>query len=102
MEPSSPTTVVKTTPEERWELYRILDLRNKLRSGLAYIQEKETKRMPPSGEFPEGTRSQMVNIRLKINDYLICVAHRYAIPGGRQVTGPDPKYIRLDDLALRQ
>lgn len=44
----------------------------------------------------------MVNIRLTINDYLICIAHRYAIPGGRAVTGPDPKYIRLDQLIISQ
>ena len=94
--------MVKTTPEERWELYRILDLRIKLRDGLAYLEEKKTSRTPPAGDFPEGTRSQIVNVRLKINDYLICIAHRYAIPGDRQVTGPDPKYSRLDDLVLRQ
>lgn len=44
----------------------------------------------------------MVNIKLRINDYLICVAHRYVRSDGVQLTGPDPKYIRLDDLALRE
>ena len=94
--------MVNTTPEERWELYLILDLRNKLRTGLAYLEERKTSINPPGGDFPPGTRSQMVNIRLKINDYLICIAHRYTVPGGRQVTDPDPKYIRLDHLVLSQ
>ena len=80
-----------------WEFYAILGLRNKLARGQAYIRPRRTSKNPPRGDFPEGTRSQTVDILLTINDYWICRAHRYVI-GSQEVTGPDPKQIRIDDL----
>lgn len=43
----------------------------------------------------------MVEIRLTINDHLLCKAHRYVL-GSRQITGPDPKYFLIDDLEIVQ
>ena len=88
-----------STPEERWEFYTILDLRNKLATGVAYITIQRTGNQQASGNFPPGTRSQMVEIRLAINDHLLCRAHRYVL-GNREITGPDPKYFRIDNLRI--
>ena len=82
-------------------MYRVLDIRNKLRTGLVYMRPSRTNNRQPSGKFPEGTRSQMVEIRLSINDHLLCRAHRY-VQGSRQITGPDPKYFQIDDLEITQ
>ena len=98
---------MKTTDEERWELYRVLDLHRKLASGEAYLRPGKTASEPPrrvgkKGTLPNETRSQMVDIYLAINDWFICRAHRYVMPDGSGFTGPDPKLIRIDDLILRQ
>ena len=84
-------TDVIWTDEERWELYRILDLRYKLRNGQAY---EETKRIMKRG-------SMMVNIRLTVNDYLICVAHRYLREDG-VLKETDSKYFKIDTLRIGQ
>ena len=98
---SSPRVRIKFTPEERWELYSVLDLRNKLATGQAYITPGRTSAHQPAGNFPPGTRGQMVEIRLTINDHLICLAHRH-IRGLQEITGPDPKFFRIDDLEITQ
>ena len=56
----------------------------------------------PKGNFPPGTRSQMVMIVLNENDWPLCYAHRYVREDGTPVTRPDPKAIHLDDIVLRQ
>ncbi len=84
-------TDVIWTDEERWELYRILDLRYKLGNGQAYEEIRSVTRRG----------SRMVNIRLTVNDYLICIAHRFLRPDDL-VTGPDPKYFHIDDLRIGQ
>ena len=86
---------------ERWELYRTLNLRIKLNEGQAYLESRQTSSKPPPGDFPEDARSQMVNIKLTVNDYLICIAHQYVRPNG-PLTGPDPKYFQIDDLRIRE
>ena len=90
MDPQRIADVIWTN-EERWELYRVLDIRSKLRNGQAY---EENRRVMRSG-------SRMVNIRLTVNDYLICIAHRFLGPDGL-VTGPDPKYFHIDNLRIGQ
>ena len=90
---------IHSTSEERWELYSILDIRNKLRNGQAYIVPNRTGRNQPRGNFPEGTRTQTVDIFLEINDYRIYRAHRYIL-GAWEITGPDPKYFCIDDLEI--
>ena len=90
---------------ERRELYRILRLRDKLADGQAFIEVRRTGNFQPEGDFPAGTRSQIVNIRLQVNHYRICVAHRYVIIGGsgwNEWTEPDPKSIFIDDLAVKE
>ena len=57
---------------------------------------------PPRGNFPPGSRSQIVSIRLAVNDWLLCLAHRYTGPDGEELTEPDPKYIQLDDVVFKQ
>ena len=56
-------------------------------------------RNQPRGNFPDGTRTQTVDIFLAINDYRICRAHRYVL-GSREITGLDPKYFLIDDLEI--
>ena len=57
---------------------------------------------PPSGNFPPGTRSRIVRIKLTVNDYAICLAHHYVSESGADVTGPDPKWISVDDVTFKQ
>ena len=57
---------------------------------------------PPSGDFPVGTRSRIIKIRLTVNDYDLCLAHHYVSASGEDVTEPDPKMIQLDDVTFKQ
>ena len=54
------------------------------------------------GNFPPGTRSRIVRIRLAINDWVLCYAHQYVSDSGMQVTGPDPKSIMIDEVVFKQ
>lgn len=102
--PTSPnrTIVVETTDEERRELYRILEIRRKLVDGQAYLEEARAMRGPPRGNFPIGTRSRIVRIRLAVNDWVLCYAHQYVSASGMDITGPDPKAIMVDEVVFRQ
>ena len=57
---------------------------------------------PPAGNFPPGTRSRIVRIKLNINGYAICLAHHYVSASGADVTEPDPKWITVDDVIFKQ
>ena len=57
---------------------------------------------PPKGNFPPGTQSRMVRIYMTVNNWLLCVAHQYVSLTGQDITGPDPKYIRVDDVVFKQ
>ena len=93
---------VRVSDQTRREIYGVLNLRDKIESGQAYLETRRNHRRQPDGDFPPGTRSEMVNIRLSINDFLICVAHRYITDQGRSYTQADPKRINIDDLSLVQ
>ena len=85
-----------------YELYRVLDVRRKLNTGQAYTKVYRTMASPRRGNFPPGTRSQMVEIRLTVNDWILCYAHQYVNADGSDYTGPDPKWIRVDDVIFKQ
>ena len=70
--------------------------------GQAYIEVRRTMSSPPQGNFPSGTRSRMLNIRLTVNDWLLCKAHQYVNADGSDYTEPDPKWIRVDDVEFKQ
>ena len=57
---------------------------------------------PARGRYPPSTRSRMVRIRLTVNDWFLCYAHQYVSPSGNAFTGPDPKWIRIDDVIFKQ
>ena len=57
---------------------------------------------PPRGNFPQGVRSRIFRIRLTINDWIICRAHQYVNADGSDFTGPDPKWIHIDDVIFKQ
>ena len=96
------TVTVRSSDQERREIYRALRIRDKLLSGQAYltIKKRWEGKTTPKGNFPEGSRSQMVDVSLTINDHLLCIAHRYVDGMGRGITEPDPKRFEIDDLAL--
>ena len=96
------TTRVPSTDRERRDIYRALNLREKLDTNQAYLTVVYEGKKHPGGNFPIGTRSQMVRIQLTVNDHCICLAHRYVGPNGRELTEPDPKRIDIDDLSLIQ
>ena len=83
-------------------MYRTLDIRRKLDSGQAYIEVRRIMAGALRGNFPPGTRSQMVNIRLTINNWLLCKAHHYVNADGSDYTEPDPKWIGVDDVVFKQ
>ena len=83
-------------------MYAILDIRRKLENGQAYLEViRDMSGRSPRG-FPPGARSRMVVIRLTINNFAICYAHQYVSASGIPITRPDPKWIRVDDLILKQ
>ena len=93
--------MVRYSAGERRELFRILDIINKLASHQVRLVERKTgKRAPPT--FPAGTVGQMFEIRFVINDYEICLAHRYVGPNGQPLTELDPKWFHIDDLIIKQ
>ena len=89
------------TDSERYELYDMLDVRGKLESGQAYIEEARVMSGPPRGNFPPRTCSRMVRIKLAVNDWVLCYAHQYVSASGTAVTRPDPKWIRVDDVIFK-
>ena len=93
---------VAASDTELRQLYRILDIRQKLDSGQAYVEVRRTMVRPPRGNFPPGTRSRMINIRLTVNDWLLCKAHHYINADGTDYTEPDPKWIRVDDVEFKE
>jgi hypothetical protein len=96
------TSKVPSTDQERRDIYRALNLREKLLTSQAYLTVLSESNNHPGGNFPFGTRSQMVEIHLAVNHFVICLAHRYVWPNGNQMTEPDPKRITIDDLSLIQ
>ena len=44
----------------------------------------------------------MVRIKLAVNDWVLCYAHQYVSASGATLTGPDPKWIRVDDAMFKQ
>ena len=93
---------IPVTDSERYELYSVLDVKRKLENGQAYIEEARIMAGPPRGGFPPGTRSRMVRIKLAVNDWILCYAHQYVSASGAPLTGPDPKWIRVDDAMFKQ
>lgn len=93
---------LKSTDEERREIYRALDIKRKIENGQVYMRTRRLHKGPPSGDFPEGTRSRLVEIYLTENDWYLCLAQHYIRPDGTDHTEPDPKYLRIDNLILKQ
>ena len=54
----------------------------------------------PHGDLPVGTVSEILNYRVKVNGYRLVKAHQYRLPDGSVRGGPDPKYIRIDDVTF--
>ena len=68
---------------------------------MAYLVERRAGR-PHPGDYGDIVRSQMVEIKLTINDYCICMAHRMVDLDGMAISEPDPKYFYIDDLRIYQ
>ena len=93
---------VPTSDYERYELYRILDIRRKLELGQARVEEARVMAGSAAPSFPPGTRSRMVRIWLTVNDWFLCYAHQYVSVTGNATTRPDPKWIAVDDIVFKQ
>ena len=81
------------------DMYRVLNLRSKLESGQAVLERRKLGDLHIA-EYGDEVRSETLNIKLAINNYRICVAHRYLKPDGSPHTEPDPKHIHVDELKL--
>ena len=83
------------------DLYRALNLRDKLATGQAILEPRGQSALNyHTGDYGDRVKGQMVNITLSVNGYRICIAHRMLL-AGKPPTEPDPKYIQIDDLRLR-
>ena len=91
---------VAFTAQEMQDLYRVLNLMDKLKSGQAILEPRPTKINYHTGTYGDQITSQIVDIKLSTNGYRICVAHRMLIDGSPP-TEPDPKYIHIDQLKIR-
>ena len=98
------TVRIRVDDDVRREVYRVLNLRDKLETGQAYIEVRHTHPHQPDGDFPAGTRGQIPNLKLAVNDFRICVAHRFVVvlDNFRPLGQPDPKRIDIDELSLIQ
>ena len=93
---------VPTSDYERYELYRILDIKRKLELGQARVEEARVMAGSAGPSFPPGTRSRMVRIWLTVNDWFLCYAHQYVSVTGNATTRSDPKWIAVDDIVFKQ
>ena len=98
---------VRIVPEDtfRYHLFTILDLAAKVQRGDIELVVKNhsgpTKYIVPNGDLPEGTISQTLHYRLPApNGWRLVKAHQYLLPDGSIRGGPDPLYIRIDDLIV--
>jgi hypothetical protein len=85
----------------RYHIFRSLNLEAKAEDTIS-IRVKSLKGPPeyitPNGDLPKGTVSEVVYYTVKVNGWKVVKAHQYRLPGGSVRNGPDPKYIRLDDV----
>jgi len=100
MTPPDDEAVERWSATERRELYRVLDINNKLASHQVRLVERKTNYGTPKG-FPLGTVGQSYEVRLVINDFEICRVHTYEL-NGRRLTDLDPKWFKIDDLIIKQ
>jgi hypothetical protein len=83
------------------DLYWALNLKDKLESGQAILEPRGKIALDyHTGIYGDPIKSQLVNIKLSVNGYRICVAHRMLIEGSSP-TEPDPKYFQIDELKIR-
>ena len=80
----------------------MFDVRRKIEEGQTYIEVNRVSSRPPRGNFPRGGRSRMIIIRLTVDDWPLCYAHHYVNADGSNFTGPDPKWIQIDDVIFKQ
>ena len=91
---------IALTAQEMRDLYGVLNLRDKLKSGQVILEPRPTRINYHTGTYGDEVTSQMVDIKLSANGYRIGVAHRMLIDGSPP-TEPDPKYIEIDELKIR-
>ena len=98
---------VRLTDTERYGVLRELDLENKARNGL--IQRVTNNRPGPPKyirgkfPFPVGTIPQMITYSIQPQTgrlWILAKVHQYQLPDGSIRGGPDPLFIRLDDVVL--
>ena len=87
----------------RYSIFHSLNLEAKVGS----IIETRIETLPgppkyitPKGNLPVGTVSELIYYRVRANGWVVVKAHQYRLPNGTVRGGPDPKYIRLDDIVL--
>jgi len=88
----------------RYQVFESLDLDSKVETGI--LERSITQRPGPSpnivpyGDLPVGTVSEIVEFKVVANGWRLVRAHQYRLPNGEVRGGPDPKYIRLDDIVI--
>lgn len=98
-----PTTQFKVvlSNTDRYDLFHSLQLEEKFEKNTLIRKEVKNKRGPINAEgLPEGTISQAIKYIVKGAEWTVAKAHQYKLPDGRIVGGPDPLYMRFDDVVL--
>jgi len=91
---------VECSNEERYSILAALRLEDKVADG--YLEKRVENHPGLGNRLPEGTVSQIVRYIVKHNNWMLVKAHQYMALDGRIFGGPDPKYIRLNDVVLVQ
>ena len=87
----------------RYAVFRSLGLDQKIPATIDLrIKTKPGPSVPivPEGDLPEGTVSEILQYTVKVNGWRLVKAHQYRLPDGTIRGGPDPLYIRLDDVVI--
>ncbi len=93
-----PSTKVVLSNDERYDIFHSLELDSKT-PGFVEV-EITTLKGPTRYNVPPGTVSQIARYRIRSNGWQIAKAHWYLFPDGSIRGGPDPLYMRFDDVII--
>ena len=84
--------------DERHSILTALDLERKVADG--YLEKVVDNRPGLGNSLPTGTISQIVRYIVSHNGWTLVKAHQYMAPDRSIFGGPDPKYMRINDVVL--
>lgn len=92
--------IIEITAQEIRDIFNAMEIARKARRRILRREVVWIGRTVPR-HLPRGSRSIVWRYRLPNNNWALALAHVYLGRGGRLLTEPDPKEIRIDNLTLR-